>query len=330
MGRTIAIGAAVAALLACAPGASAADDFTVKLRWRTQAQFAGYYVALEKGYYAEAGLDVAIVPGSPLVSPIQALADGEADVIVDWMPAALAGRERGVPLVNIAQFFARPGTMLTCRKDSGVSSPGDLAGKTVGVWFFGNEYSLLLWLNRLGLSLDGGPDGVDILQQELSVEPLLSGEAACISTMSYNEYWRVIDGGLYPDDLVVFRYGDEGIWTLEDGLYALRDDLRNPAFADRAARFLRATIRGWEHARAHQDEAVEIVLQHDLAGDLTRRHQRRMMDEVARLLGDTGELGRLDPDDYERTVDTLLGIDPSPLGGRPADSWTHRIWEMAR
>lgn len=173
--------------------AHAADKLTLQLKWVTQAQFAGYYVAKDKGYYKEEGLDVDIKPGGPDIAPAQVLAGGGADVIVDWLPSALATREKGVPLVNIAQPFKHSGMMLTCLKESGVKTPADFKGKTLGVWFFGNEYPFLSWMAHLGIKTDGSADGVKVLKQGFNVDPLLQKQAACISTMTYNEYWQVID-----------------------------------------------------------------------------------------------------------------------------------------
>ena len=135
--------------------AHAADKVTLQLKWVTQAQFAGYYVAKEKGYYKDEGLDVTIKPGGPDVAPEQVLAGGGADVVVDWMPAALAAREKGEPMVNIAQPFKHSGLMLTCRADTGVKAPQDLKGRTLGVWFYGNEYPFLNWMGKLGFKTDG-------------------------------------------------------------------------------------------------------------------------------------------------------------------------------
>src|SRR5690606_7234037 len=140
----------------------AADSVTLQLKWVTQAQFAGYYVAKDKGFYEEEDLDVEIKPGGPDIAPPQVIAGGGADVVVDWMPAALAARERGLPLVNIAQPFKSSGMMLTCLKESGVATPNDFKGKTLGVWFFGNEYPFLSWMAHLGYSTEGGPDGVTV------------------------------------------------------------------------------------------------------------------------------------------------------------------------
>ncbi|MBN8930540.1 MAG: ABC transporter substrate-binding protein, partial [Rhizobium pusense] len=199
------------ALLLTAFSAQAADKITLQLKWVTQAQFAGYYVAKDKGFYEAEGLDVDIKPGGPDIAPAQVLAGGGADVIVDWMPSALATREKGVPLVNIAQPFKSSGMMLTCLKETGIKKPDDFKGKTLGVWFFGNEYPFLSWMAHLKIPTTGGADGVTVLKQGFNVDPLLQKQAACISTMTYNEYGQVLDAGIKPDDLVTFKYEDEGV-----------------------------------------------------------------------------------------------------------------------
>jgi len=205
--------------------AQAADKVTIQLKWVTQAQFAGYYVAQDKGYYKAEGLDVTTKPGGPDIAPPQVIAGGGADVIIDWMPSALASREKGLPLVNIAQVFNRSGMMLTCRKDSGIRSPSDFRGKTLGVWFYGNEYPFLSWMSQLGIPTSGGSNGVKVLKQGFNVDPIFQKQAHCVSTMTYNEYWQVVDGGLSPSELVVYKYEDQGVATLEDGLYVLEKNL---------------------------------------------------------------------------------------------------------
>src|SRR5262247_2455427 len=237
--RKIGAIAFAAAMLAGAVGAQAADPLTLQLKWVTQAQFAGYYVAKEKGMYDAVGLDVTIKPGGPDINPSQVIAGGGADVVLDWMPSALATREKGVPLVNIAQVFQKSGMELTCRKDTGITKPEDFKGKTLGVWFAGNEYPFLSWMSQLGIPTNGGPDGVTVLKQSFNVDPLLQKQADCISTMTYNEYWQVIDAGIPADQLVVLKYEDQGVATLEDGLYVVEDKLKDPEFVDKLARFVK-------------------------------------------------------------------------------------------
>jgi NitT/TauT family transport system substrate-binding protein len=326
MKRSLAIAAGVLVGAAIGNSAQAADAVTIQLKWVTQAQFAGYYVAKTKGFYKDAGLDVTINPGGPDVAPAQVIAGGGADVIIDWMPSALASREKGVPLVNIAQPFKKSGLEITCRADTGIKKPEDVKGKTIGVWYFGNEYPFLSWMSKLKIKTDGSPDGVKMLKQGFNVDPLIQKQAACISTMTYNEYWQVIDAGYKPSELVVFKYEDEGVATMEDGLYVIESKLADPAFVAKMAKFVKASMKGWDYAKANVEEATKIVLAADTTGAQTEKHQKRMMGEVARLLGN-GD-GKLDPADYERTVSELLsgGSDPV-ITKRPEGAWTHKIYD---
>ena len=311
-----------------ASGAQAADDVTLQLKWVTQAQFAGYYVAKAKGFYDEEGLNVTIKPGGPDIAPSQVIAGGGADVVVDWMPSALAAREKGLPLVNIAQPFSASGMMLTCLKETGITTPADFADKILGVWFYGNEYPFLSWMSQLGLKTDGSAGGVTVLKQGFNVDPLLQKQAACISTMTYNEYWQVIDAGVKAEDLVTFKYQDEGVATLEDGLYVMEDKLADPAFADKMVRFVRASMKGWKYAEANSDEAAMIVLENDETGAQTEVHQKRMMGEIAKLTA--GSNGALDVAAAEKTVATLMagGSDPV-ITKAPVGAWTSVITDKA-
>ena len=317
-----------AVALMVATAAHAADEVKLQLQWVTQAQFAGYYVALDKGYYDAEDLDVTILPGGPDIAPPQVLAGGGADAMLNWMPSALAARERGLPVVNIAQPFKTSGLMLTCWKDTGITSPADFKGKTIGVWFFGNEYPFLSWMSQEGISTDGGADGVTVLRQGFNVDPLLQRQADCISTMTYNEYGQVLDAGVSEDELVTFKYENQGVATLEDGMYVLEDNLKDPAFADKMVRFVRASMKGWKYAEANPGEAAEIVLDNDETGAQSKAHQVRMMGEIAKLTA--GSNGSLDPADYERTVATLMaGGSDRVITKMPEGAWTHAITDAA-
>ncbi|MES2029289.1 MAG: ABC transporter substrate-binding protein [Pseudomonadota bacterium] len=326
MKKIMVLGAAMALSLS---SAQAADKVTVQLKWVAQAQFAGYFVAKEKGFYKEAGLDVTIKPGGPDVAPPQVIAGGGADVVVDWMPSALASREKGVPLVNISQTFKKSGLELTCRAETGIKKPTDLKGKVTGVWYGGNEYPFLSWMSKLGYKTDGSPAGVKIIKQGFNVDPLLQKQADCVSTMAYNEYWQVIDGGYKPSQLTVFKYEDEGVATLEDGLWVLDKNLKDPAFVAKMAKFVKASMKGWDYAKANPDEAVKIILAGDSTGAKTAKDQKRMMTEVSKLLGDAN--GKLDVKDYDRTVATLMsgGSDPV-ITKKPEGAYSFAVYEAMK
>ena len=183
-------------------------------------------------------------------------------------------------------------------------------------------------MNHLGLPTDGGPEGVTVLKQGFNVDPLLQKQAACISTMTYNEYGQVLDAGIAPEDLVTFKYEDQGVATLEDGLYVLESTLADPAMEDRLVRFVRASMKGWKYAEEHPDEAAEIVIENDETGAQTIEHQRFMMGEVARLTA--GSNGALDEADFRRTVETLMSGGSDPVITRePEGAWSHAITDKA-
>jgi NitT/TauT family transport system substrate-binding protein len=328
MRKTLIAGAAFALGLGLG-AAQAQDKVTLQLKWVAQAQFAGYFVAKDKGFYKEAGLEVTVNPGGPDIAPEQVIAGGRADVIVDWMPAALAAREKGLALVNIAQPFKRSGLMLTCRNESGIKSPADFKDKTLGVWFYGNEYPFLAWMGKLGLKTDGSPGGVKVIKQGFNVDPLLQKQADCISTMTYNEYYQVIEAGVKPADLTVFKYEDQGVATLEDGLYVLEAKLKDPKFVETMAKFVKASMKGWDYARANPAEAVKIVLDNDTSGAQTEGHQTTMMTEINKLT--EGSDGTLDVAAAQTTVKTLLsgGSDPV-ITTEPVGAWTAAVTDAAK
>ncbi|MCR8827677.1 ABC transporter substrate-binding protein [Pseudosulfitobacter koreensis] len=323
--KTYTFAAATAAMGMMGTGVMAADDVTLQLKWVTQAQFAGYYVALDKGFYEEEDLNVTIKPGGPDIAPVQVLLGGGADVMVDWLPSALAAREKGAPIVNIAQPFNKSGLMLTCLKEHNINAPEDFPGHTLGTWFFGNEIPLLSWMGKLGYETDGSEGGVTIQKINFNVDPLLQKQVECATTMTYNEYWQVIDAGLTPDDLVVFKYEDEGISTLEDGLYTTEENLADPEMTDKLVRFVRASMKGWKYAEENPDEAAEIVLENDQTGAQTEKHQKRMMGEIAKLTA--GGDGTLDEAAFDRSAE--ITMEGGMITKAPEGAWTHDITDKA-
>jgi NitT/TauT family transport system substrate-binding protein len=323
--KKILTGIAVGALALAATSAMANDALTLQVKWVTQAQFAGYYVAKDKGFYKDAGLDVTIKPGGPDVAPEQVIAGGGADVIVDWMGGALAAREQGVPLVNIAQPYKRAGMQLICPKDGPIKTEADFPGHTLGVWFFGNEYPFFAWMHKLGIPTDGGAKGVTVLKQNFDVSALVQHQADCISVMTYNELGQAADAGFTADKIITFNYSAMGNDLLEDGLYTTQAKLDDPKMKADLVKFVQASMKGWQYAIEHPDEAAQIVLDNDESGAQTLDHQKYMMTEVGKLI-DVNDWA-LSPDAYNRTEQALL--DQAIIKAKPTGAFTNDITTAA-
>ena len=306
-----------AMLLVLTALAARAEELTVQLRGPALAESAGFLVAEARGYYAEEGLTVRLRPADD-APPFEALARGEADLAVEWMPAALVARENGLPVVNVAQVFARPALRLTCLRETGVTGAADLRGKTIGNWFDGTEYPLLAWLNRLGLEADDSLSGVALLGQWPGAEMLRQKQAACISTLSYDPV---------PDEgLVELDPQDQGAAVLEDGLYVLSGTLAAPEAEARLARFLRASMRGWREAVTRPEDSARLILGPDPDPGALQR-QAGMLRRIGGLLSATGAL---DEADYHRTVENLRAGGPrSVLRRDPQGAFTRAVSDRA-
>jgi NitT/TauT family transport system substrate-binding protein len=323
--------AAPAAEPTAAPAAEGADAVTLQLKWVAQAQFAGYYAALEQGYYQEAGLDVTIAPGGPDIVPEQVVASGQAEFGIDWLASLLATREQGAPLVNIAQVYTRAGMRQLSWKDSNLNSPADLKGKTVAVWFGGNEYNLLATLSKYNLDKDSD---LTLVQQPFDMNLLLNREVDSAAAMTYNELYQVLSAGHTMEELNILDYNAEGTAMPEDGIFVSGDWLNtDPANKDIAARFLRASFRGWEFCRDNVDACVDFVLKQDSGGVMTREAQTWQMQEVNKLIwGDpidpATKIGYLEPELFKFAADTALqfGVITQPA---EEAAYTHEIWELA-
>jgi len=306
----------------------ALDKVTLQLKWVTQAQFAGYYAAKQKGLYGAEQLDVTIRPGGLDIVPERVVADGGAQFGLDWLPSLLSAREQGAPLVNIAQLFAYSGMRELAFKASGIKGAGDLRGRKVAVWFGGNEFALLATLEQY--RIDPQKD-VTLVQQPFDMNLLLQKQVDAAAAMTYNEYKQVLDAGVKPEDLVVIDFNKEGTAMLEDGVFVKADYLKAAKNRDVAARFVRASLKGWEFCRDKPAECVDIVLKESPV--LGRRHQTWMMAEINKLIWGpprpTTPLGKMDPAAFKRTANIALkfGVIKKPAD---ASAYTHEIWELAQ
>ena len=301
----------------------------LQLKWVPQAQFAGYFVALEKGYYEEEGLDVTILPGGPDIVPEQQVANGTAQIGVNWVASLLPHQAEGMPLVQIAQIYQKSGLLLVMKKDSGIQSPADLAGKKVGNWMGGNEFEILALFDKY--DFDPNSD-LQFVKQGFTMDQFLSGELDAASAMTYNEYHVVLEQGVPESDLSVIDMNDEGVAMLEDNLFANSEWLADNK--EVAAKFVRASIKGWQDAINDPEGAVDIIMAQSEAGSSTREHQLTMMQEVAKLVVpegfDPANIGVIDKEMFQQTADIAhkFGVIKEPANLEEA--YTDEIMEMVQ
>ena len=317
--RTLAIGAALT-LLATACGGS--DDeggdaagggptkVKLQLQWVTQAQFAGYFAAVDQGFFRDEGLDVEILEGGVDIVPQTVLAQGQADFAIAWVPKALASREQGAQITDVGQIFQRSGTLQVSFKDNGISGPADLRGKKVGNWGFGNEYELFAGMTQAGL--DPAKD-VTLVQQQFDMLALLKGDIDAAQAMTYNEYAQVLEaknpatGKLYqPSDFSVLDWNEVGTAMLQDAVWASTERLESePAYQDTAVKFLTGALKGWAFCRDNAEKCRDIVVAR--GSKLGASHQLWQMNEINKLIWPSpGKIGLIDQAAWNKTVEIAL------------------------
>nr|MBA2600105.1 ABC transporter substrate-binding protein [Actinomycetota bacterium] len=300
----------------------------MQLKWVPQAQFAGYYVAQDKGYYAEENLDVQILPGGPDIVSEQQVANGQADFGVDWVASFLAFRDKGLPIVTVAQIYQSSGLLLVSKKAANIATAEDLKGKRVGVWFGGNEFEFLALMDKLKLDPDRD---LNVIKQGFTMDPFLAGQMDAASAMTYNEYQIVLQSGVRAEDLNVVDYNKEGVGMLQDNLFTSEEMLKTKK--DVAQRFVRASLKGWQNAIEDQKGAVDIIMKYVERGSTTPEHQSRMMSEVAKLVVPDGmakeNLGVMDGARFQQTADIALRFNVITKPAEPASSYTNELVEGA-
>jgi NitT/TauT family transport system substrate-binding protein len=316
------IAAAAIVLVGCsaAPGASTAAKTPIKLQlqWFPQAQFAGYFAALDKGYYADEGLDVTILPGAVDIVPATVVAGGAAQFGISWVPRMLAPRESGADVQVIGQVFQRSATTQVSFKTSGISTVADFKGKKIGSWGFGNEFELLAGMRKAGLDPD---KDVTIVPQQFDMNAFIGGSIDAAQAMTYNEYAQVLEkknpktGQLFkPEDLNVITWESQGVAMLQDAIFASESWLAKAGNSDIAVKFLKASFKGWIFCRDTPGECVDIVLKHD--AKLPKGHQTWQLNEVNALIWpSTNGIGISDKAAFDRTVQ--ISIDSKVLKAAP-------------
>lgn len=308
------------------------DEVSLQLQWVTQSQFAGYFAAVDQGFYDDFCLDVTILEGGVDIVPQQQLGSGAADFAVSWVPKALVSREEGVDIVNVAQVFQRSGTLQVSFADSGIMGPADLAGKRVGNWGFGNEFELLAGTRSAGL--EPGTD-YELIQQNFDMLALLSGDIDAAQAMTYNEYAQVLEsinpatGELYTaEDFSVINWNDVGTAMLQDAIWASGERLASDAaYADITTRFIAGSIQGWAWCRDNIDACVDVVL--DNSPILGRSHMTWQLNEINNLIWPSpGKAGVMDTALWDQTIE--VATSESVLAGAPdADAYTTEYAEAA-
>ena len=308
-----------------APGAP--QKVTLQLQWFTQGQFAGYFAAVDQGFYDKQGLDVEIKEGGVDIVPQTVLAQGQADYAIAWVPKALASREQGAGITDVAQVFQRSGTYQVSFKDKGINGVADLRGKKVGNWGFGNEFELFAGMTDAGIA----PSDVTLVQQQFDMQALLSGEIDAAQAMSYNEYAQVLEaqnpatGQLYkPEDLSVISWNDVGSAMLQDAIWANTERLgSDPAYQETTTKFIAASLQGWAYCRDNVESCRDIVVKN--GSTLGASHQLWQINEVNKLIwpSPAAGAGTIDQAAWDRTVkvartavnadgQTVLTKDPDP------------------
>lgn len=321
--KRIVMGAAVLAtaalaLSACSPPGSSSSDngsddgltpVTLQLQWFAQAQFSGYYAALDQGYYEDEGLDVTLQEGGADIVPQDALTAGQADYAISWVPKVLGSIEQGANITNVAQIFERSATLQISFKDKNITKPEDLKGHTVGSWGYGNEWEIFAGLQKANLTVND----ITLVTQAFDMLGLLQGDIDAAQAMTYNEYAQVLEsvnpdtGELYqPEDLNVIDWNTVGSGMLQDSIWADADRLASdPEYEETTVKFLKASIKGWLYAANDPQAAADIVT---AAGStLGTSHQLWMANEVNKLIWPSSNgIGMIDEAAWDRTVDIAL------------------------
>ena len=270
-------------------------------QWVPQAQFAGYYVAKERGIYEKQGIDLTIIPGGPERQPSDLLKDRKADFATMWLSSGIQMRAEGTNVVNIAQMMQRSALMLVAKKSSGIKTPRDMNGKKVGLWGPIFQIQPRAFFKKYNLE-------VKVVRQSYSVNLFLRDGVDVASAMWYNEYHTILNSGLNPDELVTFFFHEHGQNFPEDGIYTLQDTFNRDPQLCKA--FVKASLEGWRYAFTHPDLALDIVMENLKREHIpaTRVHQKWMLERMKDLMPALGShilTGTLQPEDYQKVAQAL-------------------------
>ncbi len=276
-----------------------AQQITFTPQWMPQSQFAGYYAALENGYYAEAGLDVTIKHPSASYSSMSMLKDGTANIITAELIGAMMATDKELRLVNLLQT-TQHSTLVLISRIKEVRQMADLAGRRVGTWRAG--------FSEIPHIIDDEQQlGIEWVQFTNPLNLYISGAIDAALAKSYNEQVLFAMAGITPGSVISFA--DMGYDFPEDGLYVTEAFYNK--YPEQCRLFAEASRKGWEWVRSHRDEALDIVMRHVKAEKVPTNvyNQKWMLDAVLQEQEDVkGEAPSytLSADDFERLNATLL------------------------
>ncbi|MEW1975048.1 ABC transporter substrate-binding protein [Microbacterium profundi] len=315
----------------------ALTEVKLQLQWLPQGQFAGYFAAAEQGYFEEAGLDVEIIPSGGDIVPQDALANGDVDYAIAWVPKVLGSIEAGADVTNIAQIFQRSGTLQVSWADSGIDSVADFEGKKIGSWGFGNEWEIFAAMAAEGLD----SSTVEIITQDFNMNAFLSGDIDAAQAMTYNEYAQLLEtvnpdtGEPYTaEDFTVISYEDTVGAMLQDAIWADTERLESDTeYQQTTVSFLKAVIKGWSYAAENPEEAAQTTV--DAGSGWGMSHELWMVNETNKLIWPAQNgIGYIDEAAFSATVEGALSavnetgaslITEQP----PASAWTNEYIEQA-
>ncbi|GAA1519314.1 NitT/TauT family transport system substrate-binding protein [Agromyces terreus] len=309
----------------------------LQLQWLPQGQFAGYFAAADQGFFEDEGLDVEIIPSGGDIVPQDALANGDVDYAIAWVPKVLGSIEQGANLTDIAQIFQRSGTLQVSWADSGIDSVADFEGKKIGSWGFGNEWEIFAAMAAEGLDAST----VQIITQDFNMNAFLQGDIDAAQAMTYNEYAQLLEtvnpdtGEQYTeDDFNVISYEDTEGAMLQDAIWADTERLDGDTeYQETTVKFLKAVIRGWAFAAANPQDAADITI---AAGSgWGPSHELWMVNETNKLIwpSDNG-IGIIDEAAWDKTVaGALAAVNESGAHliteEPPATAWSNEYIQKA-
>lgn len=273
------------------------NHLRLRLQWFPQAQFAGYIVALEKGYYRERGLEVELLPAGPDLKPHQTVANGSDDIGIGVPNQVMTARANGVPLVAFAQLFQDSPNRYVLKNSNRIDSLQQLRGKEVGLWLGGDEIEFVAMLNQAGMDWEE----VKVVPQDVSVVPFLQDRYILSQVTTYNELNLLEKEGWTADKLQILSPKDYQCAIPGDLLFCTETLLRDRP--EQLTQFLEASLLGWQFALKQPEETVQILLAYN--PELDADSQRRQLQAVSALLTDgaaaTQGLGFIRAEDYATT-----------------------------